>query len=175
MITNPDEFICVGVLGKTYGNKGKLNVVSMTSFPERFSEMKTLFLTKDSAIPKNVDVENFEFVSGKICVKISGIDTMSEAEKLTGYRIMIHNSEKFELPEDYTYIDDLIGCQVEDNGNNIGEIIDVEDMGTNDIYVVSLNGEIYRIPVISEFVKEIIPEKKLVKVELIPGMLPDES
>ena len=173
---NDNEFIFIGTLGKTVGMDGLISVIPLTSFPERFQKLKSVFLTKERKTPHNLDVEKTTYTSNesRVNMKLRGIDSIEAAEKLRGYRITIPRSERFELPEDNFYIDQLIGCGVYDeNDRLLGNIKDVMDMSANDIYLVDYEGKDLLIPAISEFVKSIDIKNKRIEVHLIDGMLPE--
>ncbi|MFO7809922.1 MAG: ribosome maturation factor RimM [Candidatus Delongbacteria bacterium] len=173
---DPDDYIFVGKIGKTVGIKGSLTIVPLTSFPERFRKMKNLFLTKEKRTPLNLEVEKIDLSENKIIVKLKGINSEEKAKDLTGYRITVGKNERYELPRDYYYIEDLLDCEVFDQNNDlIGKIKDVIEMSSNDIYVVDYRGKDVLIPAISHFIKEIDIENKRIRSLLIDGMLPDEN
>ena len=58
-------------------------------------------------------------------------------------------------------------------GKELGQLIKVLEMSSNDIYVVDHKGKELLIPAISQFVKEIDIEKRKITVSLINGMLPE--
>lgn len=173
---NSDDYIYVGKIGKSVGLDGCLNLVSLTSFPERFNSMKEFFLTKDRAIPLTLQIEKIMYNNNKISVKFKDINSIKDAEKLKDYRITVHKSERYPLPEDYHFVDDLKECYCYDqNDNEIGFIKDVMESAGNDIYIIDYKGKEVLVPVIEEFVKEIDINAKRIKLNLINGMLPDDE
>ncbi len=173
---NADDYIFVGKLGKSVGLKGYVNLISLTSFPERFDGMDSFFLTKERKVPLNLKVEDLLENNGRLSVKFCGIDSIAEAEKLMGYRVTIKKEDRFELPENYYYVDDLKECTCYTTaGKALGKIKEVLDNAANDIYIIDYNGKDLLVPVIDKFVKEIDLENKRIVVELIKGMLPDEN
>ena len=72
-----DEFVFIGTLGKTVGMDGMISVIPLTSFPERFNELKSVFLTKERKTPLNFDVEKTTYTSNKsrVNMKLKGIDS----------------------------------------------------------------------------------------------------
>lgn len=186
---NPEDYIFIGILGKPVGMKGEIFVTPLTSFPERLLLLEELFLTKRGMVPKKIKVkkirslkngseDDFEGISekDKIIFSLEGIDHISKAEELSGYKITIPKSERYELPEGYYYIDDLTGCEVVTvDGETIGKIKDVWEQPSSDIYVVDYKGKDALIPVVDEFVKDIDIENKKITVKLIDGLLPDDE
>lgn len=173
---DPDDYIFVGKIGKSTGVDGSLTIIPLTSFPDRFRNMKKFFLTKEKRTPLELELEELDITERKITVKFKAIDSIESANKLTGYRITVHKDERVVLPQDYYYIDDLEKCNVFDqNGDLIGKMKKVIEMSSNDIYVVDHNGSEVLIPAISEFVNKIDIEGKRIDVSLIDGMMPDED
>ncbi len=173
---NPDDHIFIGIIGKTTKIDGSLTIVPLTTFPERFKDMEEFFLTKEYSSPMTLKVKNIVYNNKKITVKLDGINSIEKAQKLMGYRITIHEDDKADLPEDYYYHDDLKKCIVfSTDGKELGQLIKVLEMSSNDIYVVNHKGKELLIPAISQFVKEIDIEKRKITVSLINGMLPDEN
>lgn len=173
---NVDDYIFIGMIGKSVGTDGSVNLTAWSSYPERFQGMKTFFLTKEKAVPRTLDIENLEITSKRISVKFKGINSIEAAAHLSGYRITIPKSERFELPEGQYYIDDLLTCKVFTvEGDLLGNITDVWDMGANDIYVVDYQGKELLIPVVDEFVKDIDIKACRITVQLLDGMIPGDE
>ncbi len=173
---NPDDYIFVGIIGKTTKIDGSLTIVPLTTFPERFKDMEEFFLTKEYSSPMTVKIRSIVYNKKKITVKLEGIDSIEKAQELMGYRITIHEDDKTGLPEDYYYHDDLKKCIVySSEGNELGKLVKVLEMSSNDIYVVDHKGKELLIPAISQFVKSIDIEKRKITVSLTKGMIPDED
>ena len=173
---NPDDYIFIGIIGRTTKIDGSLTIVPLTTFPERFKDMEEFFLTKEYNSPIMAKVSSITFNKRKITVKLDGIDSIEKAQELMGYRVTIHKDEKAKLPKDYYYHDDLKECKVFSSaGKELGQLTDVLEMSSNDIYVVDYKGKELLIPAISQFIKEIDIEKRKIVVSLIEGMLPDEN
>lgn len=175
-MNNLDDYIFIGMIGKTKGIKGELFITSYTSFPERFKSMKSLFLTKEGTFPRNYEISSLEYCDKNIVVKLKDINSIEDAKKLIGYKITIKKEERYKAPSDYYYVDDLVGCQVFDKmSGEIGKLKDVIFLSSNDIYVVDYKGQDVLIPAVSEFIENIDIENKKISVVLIDGMLPNEN
>ena len=77
--------------------------------------------------------------SNFMLIKLKGIDTMDDAEKLRNKNVVI---KRFQLPEPENgtyYIDDLIGSDVLVDGDKIGILSKIEQFGSADVYEVALN------------------------------------
>ncbi len=155
----------VGKIAGAFGLRGQLKVEMISNFPARFDKGNTLFI--DNVAYK---IQESQIHKGRPLIKLSGIDTMSVAEK---YQWKILEAEgEVELEEDEFLLEDLIGLKVVTvEGEELGKVDDIEDYPAHEVVRV---GEI-RIPLIDHFVTDIDLEKEIMTVKLIYGMKPGED
>ena len=122
------------------GNRGEVAAVSLSSHPERFSELGpvTLFGAEGFPAPKTLALENVWEHGSKLILKFEGVDTISDAERLRGAEVRIPMRNRLSLPEGEYYHSDLIGCQVVDvaSGRPLGTVAKWNDAGGNGILQV---------------------------------------
>src|SRR5690349_14796752 len=121
--------ISLGKIRGFQGRRGEVAAEIKTDFPERFAAGAEFVLTRDGAEPRGYLLENAWFHKGKVILKFAGVDSISEAEALAGFEVMISRSQRKELPAGSFYLDDLIGCNVLEDGRLIGMVSDWEDTG----------------------------------------------
>ena len=80
---------------------------------------------------------------------------------------------KVSIGDKITYVSShVVGYQVKNSSNElIGELKDVMWLPNNDVYVIQNYEKEILVPVISEFVKQIRHDKKLIIIEPIEGLL----
>jgi 16S rRNA processing protein RimM len=163
----PDSpLVQVGQIVGAFGIRGQVKVAPLTRFVERLEKGRKLKLGEDW-----VTVESFAIHKGRPLLKLSGIETMSAAEKLQ-WQYLEGPDEKPQFEDDEFATEDLIGLMVVTvAGEKLGAVDDVLIMPAHDVLQV---GEIL-IPVVKEFVKEIDLDAETITVQLIPGMRPDED
>lgn len=117
------------------------------------------------------EIEEYRPFAGFAKVKLRGINSVELAELLRNGELVISGRELPQLADGEFYIDQLIGCRVEaDDGENLGSIANVLDLGHQDIWSVSGDhGEIL-IPARKEFIVRVDIQEKLVVVRRIPGL-----
>src|SRR4051812_25352013 len=96
----------------------------LTDFPERFDDVGAVTLRKGVS-ERPAELEGHRFHKGRVLLKFVGVDTMSDAEPLAGYEVVVPEEELYELPEgeDLYYDFQLVGCAVETRGGErIGEV-----------------------------------------------------
>ena len=161
------EFITVGEIISPWGVRGELKVEPTTEFPERFAAHSKLYVNRHSVI-----VDNCTWHKGKAIIKLSNIDSVEDARKLSGQSLEIHQSQLKPLPEGQYYHFQLIGLEIRTTqGEVVGNIVEILTSESNDSYVVhGARGEIL-IPAIEDVIKSIDLDKGCVIIEPIDGLL----
>lgn len=159
--------VAVALLGKTRGNRGEITAVALSSKPERFQNLKTVRLSGHDA---PFEVEETWFHSGTLIFKFRGVDTISDAERLSGAEVRIPVSERLPLEENEYFQSDLVGCDVVERktGKALGRVTAWEDSGGHGILVV--NGKLM-IPFARSICVDIDPAARRIAVELPEGLL----
>lgn len=118
--------ITIALLGKPRGNRGELTAISLSSSPERFASLKSVVLSEIE-----YQVENVWWHQGTLIFKFAGVDSISDAEKLSSSEVSIPESERVEIGSGSYFHSDLIGCSVVDraNGQQIGIVKGLQDAG----------------------------------------------
>src|SRR5438874_12190844 len=67
------------------GRRGELLAEILTDFPEKFAERKQVWLSReDISEQREYTVEDHWFHKGRVVLHFSGVDSISQAESLTG-------------------------------------------------------------------------------------------
>ncbi len=169
-MNNQPVLITVGLISKPHNMKGALKVIPITDFPERFLERDEILVEIGEKI-ELVEIEEVSNHNNYLILKLQGIDTIEQAQRLKGCYLKVPRSQLPELEnEDEYYIFELIGINVQDiNGNNIGKLKDVLKTNANDVYVVeNENGKEVLIPALKKVVKKIDLESNIMVVSMLP-------
>ena len=166
------EYITIGEIVNTQGNRGYVRVLPLTDFPDRFKNMdQVLVLLKGShRIMYLEDVYNHKKF---VAIKFKEIPDMTAAENLKGGLLQIEPKDIVPLPKDSYYVFELIGIDVYDTtGQYYGKIKDVLTTGANDVYIIWYEAEKrdLLIPALKQVVKEIDTENKKMVVDLPEGL-----
>ncbi len=134
---NPTEagWVAVAILGKTRGNRGEITAFALSNKPERYQELREVFLFGSGEC---AEVESTWFHNGVLIFKFRGVDTISDAERLAGVEVRIPISERVPLEENEFFQSDLMGCEVVDrrSGASLGRVTAWEDGGGSGLLVV---------------------------------------
>ena len=157
--------LTIGKVLKPRGLKGEVKIETYSSDPARFSRLKELKL---DGVPYAVEKLSPE---GAFCyVKFVGVDTVESAETLRNKIITVHRDALPKPPEGRYYIIDIIGLDVVVNGDVIGEITDVLQYGSADVYAVRGKSGNFSFPAVNGLIKDVDIKNG---VMILDGMLFD--
>lgn len=162
-----EVFVTVGRLGRTRGVKGEIYIIPETDFPGRFLQMSEIFV-RDRDHWNKVRLDSARVVSGRVVVKLEGIESPEEAARFTNRQIGVRKEEIAKLPKGAFWIHDLVGCEVLDkqSGELIGEITAVEKYPANDVYIIRMtDGKEMVIAAVKQFVKSVDIEARKVTID----------
>ncbi|HKW76480.1 MAG TPA: ribosome maturation factor RimM, partial [Terriglobales bacterium] len=120
---------------------------------------------------RELALEDHWFHKGQVVLKFAGVDSISQAEELIGAEVQVPLEERTALTDGSVYVSDLIGCTVYDSGREVGTITDVQ-FGSGEAPLLVIRGEKeFLVPFASEYLKEVAPERKQLRMILPEGML----
>ena len=160
------EFIEAGEIVTTHGVRGEVKVLCWLDDPEMLCEFDRCRIDGKKYTMEQVRVQ-------KTCnlVKLEGIDTVEEAQKLRGKTVELFRED---IDEEVIFAAELIGMEVISEGESIGKITDVLDYPGNSVYVVKGAYE-YMIPAVKQFILDTDMDANKMQVKLIKGMRSDED
>lgn len=118
-------------LVRPQGRHGEILADLLTDFPERFVQRTRLSLLASETSPapvREASLENHWLHKGRIVLKFTGVDSITDAESLRGLLVAIPASQRALLTDGSVYIADLIGCDIFDLNTSqvIGVVTDVD-------------------------------------------------
>ena len=117
------------------GRRGELLADPLSDLPDIFAADRELVLaTPNTSVPTpdapTIRIEAHWFPTGKnagrVVLKLSGCDSISDAEALAGKQLLIPAGDLPTLDPDTFFVGDLVGCTVFNATTPIGTIVDIE-------------------------------------------------
>ncbi len=166
------EFIIIGKVVSTQGNKGEVNVLPLTDSINRFKKLDTVFLGNNHS-KTIIDIEKIRIQKDMVVLKVKDINNIEEAKTIVGSFLEVERKNAVKLPKDTYFIFEIIGLEVYDENNLfMGRIENVISTGSNDVYIVKgKNKKELFIPAIREVVKDINLEKKRITINIVDGLI----
>ncbi|HXA05570.1 MAG TPA: ribosome maturation factor RimM [Bryobacteraceae bacterium] len=168
------QWVIIARLGRAWGNRGELAAIALTSKPERFQQLREVFLFREE-LPVGAGGLEVEAVweHGREWVfKFRGVDTISQAELLERAEVRIPLGDRLPVERDEHYVSDLMGCEVRDGatGELLGAVTGWQDAGGSGLLEVGNGEEPLLIPFARSMCVEIDTAKKRIVVNLPEGL-----
>ena len=157
----------VGWVKGPAGTEGVVRVAVLTDFPQRFAPGAVLFLRGE-----RVEVRDVRWHRGDALVQFAEVSSREQAEQLRDAEITIPEEALQTLPEGSYYHYHLLGLRVVTvAGEELGEVVDILQTGSNDVFVVrNAAGEEVLLPAIEDVVKRVELDEGRIVVELLDGL-----
>lgn len=159
-------YIEAGEIVTTHGVRGEVKILSWLDSPEMLCEFDRCRIEGKEYVMDSVRVQ-------KTCnlVKLRGVDTMEDAQKLRGKTMELYRED---ISDELIFASELVDVEVYADGACIGKIKEVLDYPGNSVYVVQGERE-YLIPAVKEFILSTDLERNQMQVKLLKGMASDED
>ena len=160
------EFLEAGEIVTTHGVRGEMKVYPWSDSPEFLLSFKKVLIDK-----KVYNVESCRIQKTCNLLKLCGIDTVEDAQKLRGKTVEVFRED---APADLIFVSELIGMNVIADGALIGKITDVLDYPGNKVYVIEGDHQ-YMVPAVKQFILSTDLENNVMQIQMIEGMRTDEN
>lgn len=166
------DFITLARVIKTQGRHGEVAAELHSDVPDRFTVgMKLFALAKDNAT-REIEIEDLWPHKGLLVMKFEGIDSINDAEALIGSELQVPRNDRAVLEPGWTFVSDLVGCTLFDQGREIGAIAEVQfGAGEAPLLIVAAKGKQYDIPFAEAYLEAVDLAQKQVRMRLPEGML----
>ncbi len=200
------KWVAIAQLLRPQGRRGELLAEPLTSLNELFASGTPVWLaTSNSTTPSepgtSLTLDEHFFPTGKnagrIVLKLSGCDTINQAELLAGQQVLIPVTAMPTLDPDTYFVGDLLGCTLFDGERPIGTVVDLQYATAPDgrtrledaaplLAIMPLapaeTGESLKtdddpeptlIPFVSAWLDKVDIPNKIIQMRLPPGLLDD--
>jgi 16S rRNA processing protein RimM len=166
-----DDLIKVAKLGSPHGLKGYLKLIPIIDPPELLDGFSEFILLSDSK-QITLDTEVIKpYKKNSWLFKAKQWKDINDVESLVNSFLYSYKSDLPKLDSNRYYIADIVGCTVVDSsGIEIGEVLDVLQYSSSDIYKIGNQFKHFLLPAVKEFIQSIDIDKKVIKVTLPDGI-----
>jgi 16S rRNA processing protein RimM len=128
-------WVPLAILLRPQGRRGELLAEPLSDLPDIFAVNRELVLsapntTTPAPNSSPIRIEEHWFPTGKnagrVVLKLSGCDSISDAEALAGKQLLLAAGQLPTLDPDTFFVGDLVGCTLFNADQPIGTIVDVE-------------------------------------------------
>ena len=161
------QILCVGEIVNTHGIRGEIKVIPLVDDISTFDELESVIIDN-----KTFNLEAVRFHKNMLLIKLKELNDMDSAQKLKGKFLEVNRNELKELEEGRYYICDIVGLKViDENIGEIGIINDIQETGSNDVYITEYMGKPLCIPALADVILEVNIDEGYMKVKLPNGLI----
>lgn len=139
--------LTIAKIVKPQGIKGEVKAMPLTNVLAVFKLIKSCYIDG-----KEYKILRLNFRQNFLYITLDGITTRNDAETLRGKSVSIEKELLEKAKGDYEFLlDDLIGMVLYDtDGNLVGQIVDVENYGATDNFIIEHDGRTIQVPFLKE-------------------------
>ena len=161
-------FVLLGRLQRVHGVHGEIAMRVLTDFPQRLRRGKKVFLGPER---KQYVIVSVRQKDPLLLLSFEGINNREEAQTLTNLEVFNTVKELPPLPEGRYYHHQLLGLQVFDEADYLGEVSEVLETGANDVFVVlDSKGHELLLPNIPSVILKVDVESRRMEVHVMEGL-----
>ena len=165
--------ISFGKISKVHGLAGEVKFLPHSRQLDNISTLERIFIyKKPGGPPTELTITKSRIHRNSAIIRIKGIDSIEDAEKLAGTVVYVESDDLNELDDGEYYWFDLIGLETyTDDGQFIGIVESLIDRSMQSLLVVKNEDKEHLIPLIEPIVKEIDLENSKIIITPIEGLL----
>jgi len=169
----PDNRVTIAQIMRPRGIRGEVLAHPLTHRPDRFSEVSSVVIQRRGREDLELRLERWRPHGERILLKFAGIDTPEDAKaNLAGGYVTVARRDVPPPPKGSYYVFDLIGCTViDESGRCWGEVTDVLEMPSTDVYQVRSDSGELLIPAVRDFVVDVRLRDRAIVVRHIEALV----
>ena len=157
--------IYFGKIVNVHGLRGDVKIVTNSDFTsERLQKGKQLYLSNEQALT----IEKVRLNKTTWIVKFKEFNRIEDAEVYKNSDLFVNEIQHLE--DDEFYYSDLIGLVLINEGEIIGRVVDVVEVGSGH-NLVCKGEKKFQVPFIHDFIGEISHVEKTIEIFPIPGLI----
>lgn len=157
--------VAIGIISKVHGLKGEVRFVLFTNVLDVLENLDEVFLySEEKERGFFLKIEGIRVGPKTLLVKFEDFDRREDAQVLEGFKVYVKREDLPELEEGEYYYEEIMGCEVFEEGKDIGKVVDIIETGSNEVLVVEGKDGERLVPFIRDYVDEVDVKGKVIKV-----------
>lgn len=169
---SPDELVALARIVKPRGNKGEVAAQDLCDDLEQFTRRSEFALRRTDGSVETARIERAWDHNGRLILKLEGVESITDAERLRGSEICVPYGELEETGEDEHYYVDLIGCEVfeAETERRLGVVEAIQEPGGSILLEVRRDGREILIPFVEAICSRVDTGSKRIEARLPEGL-----
>lgn len=166
------DLIAIGRITKSVGIKGEVRVFPLTDNPKRFDMLETVWIGSDDRVTEAKNIASVRYDKNLVYLFFDDVTDRNSSEALREKFIFVPKELVIKPQGGKNYVHDIIGLDaVDENGSEIGKVIDVRSYPAQDLWVVKRGSKEILIPAVEEFILRVDLRKKQAIIRTMEGLI----
>ena len=165
-----EQCFSLGKITKLHGYKGGLILHIDSSTPQYFKDLESVLLDINQELVPFFLSRKGKLNGKKLLIYLEDVRA-EDAHKYVGRKVYLPESMLPKTEEDSYYDKAIIGYTACDGEIEIGEVVDVVENSSQNLFIVEKDEQELLIPAVDAFIKSIDSEQKIIYLELPEGLL----
>ncbi len=166
-----EEVYRIGQFNRTHGVKGELQFSYTDDIFDRVQADYILCMMDGILVPFYLESYRIRSASSAL-LKLEDIDSQEKASRFVNVEVYFPKKLAADVPPEELTWDYFVGFTVEEVTHGwLGVIQEVDQSTLNVLFVVHNQNQELLIPACEEFIREIDPDKQVIRLELPEGMV----
>lgn len=159
-----NELIKIGKTVSTFGIKGELKVIS------NFEYLDRAFKVENKILLNNIEhmITGVRYHKKWVLLEIDNIKDINMILDYVGFNLYLKKSDLHLEDNEFLY-QDLIGCEIINDGKSLGQVVDVLTGGN--LLLEVKNDKTYYIPYVSEYIVEFNNKDKKIYTKNVENLI----
>ncbi|MEQ9373876.1 MAG: ribosome maturation factor RimM [Imperialibacter sp.] len=165
-----DDCFQLGVITKTHGTKGDVQVWIDSDNPGHYKNLESvLLLINNELVP--FFLEHWSLNGKKAIARFDEVRSLDAADKLAGTEVYLPESSLPELSDGQYFFHNLVGLEAVEDGKVLGTISNILNFPGHDVLAIDCQGKEVLVPISDDIIKAVDLKAKSVTLQLPPGLL----
>ncbi len=174
VLIDRDRLVCIGKVVDAHGLDGELKVKPFTDTPSYYESSADVIVDAGKGLHRRA-VKRIRNAGALWIVALDGVADREAALALKGAELLLDESLLRPLEAGEYFLDDLIGCDVEDlQGARLGRVCGVIETGANDVLEVATEAGEALVPMTQEVVKQVDMAARRIRIAPLPGLFDED-
>lgn len=172
MSAETEQLIELGTFGRAQGLRGEIRFWAHNPASPLLKKGVLALVGRSKTQLAEMVVDRVRRDRKGLFIGFEGCVDRTTAEGLTGHKWFQTRTNFMELGDDELYVADLIGLKaVCSEGEYIGEVTDVVEVGPHLLLVIKTVHREIMVPYVDDFIVEVSLDEDFVKVKVVEGLL----
>lgn len=165
-----DDYYQLGYVVKSHGLTGDVILFLDVSDPDHYHQLDVVFLENNGQLVPHF-IKNIHINGDRARITFDEFDSKEKAETIVGMQAFLPTKYLPKLKKGQYYFHELVGFDIFSEGQLIGQVAEIYDLGSQTLLSTTLDGQEVLIPTNRDILQEVDLKNGTLTVSLPEGLI----